>query len=192
MSITAMEFCVVCALSLMALIAFLLIAVVCKLCEIRDWLRLVQSDVNLMQNDVRVIKWPIVDIQNVICTDEDECCCDDTEDDEEDLSGYSADVVVLDELVGEEDELDVHLITAEEYYFGNGYSKNELSYYPNTDQVKYFFDDDTCLAMEDIPEYIGEGLLFFGMNVKEPNVVYVRNHVLNADFRIEKVAVNND
>lgn len=123
--------------------------------------------------------------------DENECECvkDDTEGEltAEEIDEIVKDVTrIVEAIEDDEDEIDIHLITPEDYHFANGFSKNELTYYPNTDQVKYFFDDDTCLAMEDIPEYIGDGLLFFGMNVQEPNVVYVRNHVLNADFRIEK------
>lgn len=113
----------------------------------------------------------------------------DDEDDEDDdtcegCCACECDLVIPDE--DDEGEIAIHLITAEEYHFSRGYSKNELVYYPNSDQVRYYFDDDSYLVMEDIPKHIGDGLMFFGMNVKEPNVVYVRNHNLNSDFCITK------
>lgn len=157
--------------------------IVGKLSYILSELQFMYRKVDHTSDNVEVIRWHLDDVKEEICGDEEEdeeCCCGDTESHKD---GYTAD---------DEDELDIHLITPEDYHFANGYSKNELTYFPNTDQVKYFFDDDTCLSMEDIPEYIGDGLLFFGMNIQEPNVVYVRNHVLNADFRIEKFEVHCD
>lgn len=123
--------------------------------------------------DTSNIKYDVGDIRREVCA-EDECECGSTEDDFDEL-------IVIDD---DEDELDIHLITPEEYYFADGFSKNELKYYPNADRVTYALG---LFVMENVPEYLGDALVFFGMHVKEPNVVYVRNHVLNADFRIEKV-----
>lgn len=167
--------------------------VVRELIHIHSHIEDVCRDVERNRETLNSIEMFTCHISNAVddAEDENECECvkDDTEGEltAEEIDEIVKDVTrIVEAIEDDEDEIDIHLITPEDYHFANGFSKNELTYYPNTDQVKYFFDDDTCLAMEDIPEYIGDGLLFFGMNVQEPNVVYVRNHVLNADFRIEK------
>lgn len=167
--------------------------VVSELIHIHSHIEDVCRDVEWNRHTLDTIQMYTDRIYDIVddAEDENECECvkDDTEGEltAEEIDEIVKDVTrIVEAIEDDEDEIDIHLITPEDYHFANGYSKNELTYYPNTDQVKYFFDDDTCLAMEDIPEYIGDGLLFFGMNVQEPNVVYVRNHVLNADFRIEK------
>ena len=168
-----------------------------KLYDIYTELLAINRHVGRILADTTNVKYKIDDIRDYtqsifdeVCLEE-ECCDDDTEvEKDEEVKTIDAGELIaeLDRIVDriEEDEIDIHLITAEQYHFGNGYSKNELKYFPNTDQVVCDIDSYTRLVMEDIPEYIGDGLLFFGMNVKEPNVVYVRNHILNADFRIEK------
>lgn len=186
---TFVNVCMVAGLSMMFIMMIGMCCIANTLSDIKYKLEIVKSTTNSIERCVSHARWIVDDIKdNVDCIREEVCTGED------DSCGLKAEVGVCDELVKDtdEDELDIHLITPEDYHFANGYSKNELTYYPNTDQVKYFFDDDTCLSMEDIPEYIGDGLLFFGMNIQEPNVVYVRNHVLNADFRIEKFEVHCD
>lgn len=202
---STIEICMFVLIGLVGLCALLLIWTLSKLYSVATdvdliWGKLVRVDMTA-DHIAKFVRFTdrTVDLiwDEVRCVDRDD---EDEEEEEGHLCGKNIEVVVVDELVEdedeeeeeEEDELDIHLITPEMYYFANGYSKNELKYYPNTDQVKYFFTDNTCLAMEDIPEYIGDGLMFFGMNVQEPDVVYVRNHILNADFRIKKVEVKNN
>ena len=190
---TLVETMMVIGLIMMFFMMITMFVVVCKLCGVRDDILAVLHKMDLMKVDVDSIQRRVVestiDISDITrymrAKDrKDNTECELTDEEIEEIVKDMGEIVKA--IEDDEDEIDIHLITPEDYHFANGYSKNELTYYPNTDQVKYFFDDDTCLAMEDIPEYIGDGLLFFGMNVQEPNIVYVRNHVLNADFRIEK------
>lgn len=175
-------------LAMMFIMMITMFVVACKLCSIRDDVFEVYRKMNGLQTDVSSIRSNVfeatVDISHIDRLIKKKEAVKDS------VGGLAADVAVIDELVSEDEdeEIDIHLITPEEFYFSHGFRKHELMYYPNSDQVRYYFDDHSYLAMDDVPEHIGEGLLFFGMNVKEPNVVYVRNHILNADFRIEKVA----
>lgn len=186
---TMVEICMCVIISFMFSGIIMMGILIGKLSDIACMVDIIKSDTAAMERRVDATRWIVDDIKDYVDCIREEVCTG-----EDDSCGLKAEVGVCDELVKDtdEDELDIHLITPEDYHFANGYSKNELTYSPNTDQVKYFFDDDTCLSMEDIPEYIGDGLLFFGMNIQEPNVVYVRNHVLNADFRIEKFEVHCD
>lgn len=143
----------------------------CKVCNLQDMSNCAFNNQNDKLTDI------LEAVHELDDEDEDEDTC-------EGCCACECDLVIPDE--DDEDEIAIHLITAEEYHFARSYSKNELVYYPDSDQVRYYFDDHSYLVMEDIPKHIGDGLMFFGMNVKEPNVVYVRNHILNSDFCITK------
>lgn len=184
-------------LALLMVITISVCIAVCKISEINDMVTRIYSKTCRLDDHTFNILRDLRNIDDSVdyihdCLAEKECCSDDTEEDDKEESMPDEYIVTIEEVDDEEDELDIHLITPEEYHFANGFSKNELKYYPNSDQVRYYFTDNTYLHMEDIPEYIGEGLVFFGMNTQEPNIVYVRNHILNSDFRIEKVVGNDD
>ena len=90
------------------------------------------------------------------------------------------------------DELDIHMISREEYLFGgqHEFSKHRLWY----DTVKNILRCSTGLFnSEDFePEsadFLGDGLFYFGVSSESKNVVYIRNHILKADFMVEKASV---
>lgn len=202
MTLTNVFMCV--AMVFMAFGTIILSVIASKLNDILSDLHSIDRNIDHLLSDTNCMKWLVKDIRDYTQNIHDDCCLEevglitDTEDEEnEEVKTINADDLIaeldriadrIDEIdeEDEEDEIDIHLITAEQYHFGNGYSKNELKYFSNTDQVVCNIDSYTRLVIENIPEYIGDALVFFGMNVKEPNVVYVRNHILNADFRIEK------
>ena len=184
----AVMFCMVAGVAMMLFMCIMMVFMACKLGEVCFEL----ERVNAKLVDVRSYTNAIMNGIRSIDSSMDVIVEDDESEDEEEVEEEVTEYIVEVEDISDEDELDIHLITAEEYHFGNGYSKNELKYFPNADQVRYYFTDNTYLCMEDVPDYIGDGLVFFGMNTKEPYVVYVRNHTLNADFRIEKVVGDCD
>ena len=141
-----------------------------------------------MYNDVKSIKNRIQDMQSRldgvyadVSTIWDEVCatkpCSD-------LCGESVDVECAKD---EKEELEVHLIKPEEYYFENEYDPYALVYHVKSGQLRYYTTPYLFIDIENISELVGEGLMFFGINSKEPNVVYVRNHNMKADFRIERI-----
>lgn len=87
----------------------------------------------------------------------------------------------------EEDELDIHLITPQQFYFENipGYENYHLRYYCENDDLVYVCLDGT-VSIANVTECVGEALSFFGMNPNDPDHVYVRNNVFKANFLIER------
>ena len=91
----------------------------------------------------------------------------------------------------EEDELDIHLITPQQFYFENipGYENYHLRYYVENDDLVYVCLDGT-ISIANVTECIGDALSFFGMNPNDPDHVYVRNNVFKANFLIERTYSN--
>lgn len=87
----------------------------------------------------------------------------------------------------EEDELDIHLITPQQFYFENipGYENYHLRYYAENDDLVYVCLDGT-VSIANVTECVGDALSFFGMNPNDPDHVYVRNNVFKANFLIER------
>lgn len=87
----------------------------------------------------------------------------------------------------EEDELDIHLITPQQFYFENipGYENYHLRYYCENDDLVYVCLDGT-VSIANVTECVGDALSFFGMNPNDPDHVYVRNNVFKANFLIER------
>lgn len=92
-----------------------------------------------------------------------------------------------------QDELDIHMISREEYLFGecHTYSKHKLWYSPDKDELQLSI---TMFNVQKFTpataEFLGDGLRFFGVcSEDDPNVIYIRNHKLKADFMIEKASV---
>lgn len=90
------------------------------------------------------------------------------------------------------DELDIHMISREEYLFGglHEFSKHKLWY----DTVKDVLRQTNGLfnSHEFEPAtatFLGDGLRFFGVSSENKNVIYIRNHKLKADFMVEKASV---
>lgn len=91
----------------------------------------------------------------------------------------------------EEDELDIHLITPQQFYFENipGYENYHLRYYVENDDLVYVCLDGT-VSIANVTECIGDALSFFGMNPNDPDHVYVRNNIFKANFLIERTYSN--
>ena len=91
----------------------------------------------------------------------------------------------------EEDELDIHLITPQQFYFENipGYENYHLRYYCENDDLVYVCLDGT-VSIANVTECVGDALNFFGMNPNDPDHVYVRNNVFKANFLIERTYSN--
>lgn len=91
----------------------------------------------------------------------------------------------------EEDELDIHLITPQQFYFENipGYENYHLRYYIENDDLVYVCLDGT-ISIANVTECIGDALSFFGMNPNDPDHVYVRNNIFKANFLIERTYSN--
>lgn len=96
-------------------------------------------------------------------------------------------------ICGEETTEDpIHLISQNEYFFESWKEKFDLEYFEEVDEVRYYHFNDEYIVIDNVSECIGDGLKFFGVNSKDPNVVYVRNNVFAADFRIVKRSINDD
>lgn len=102
---------------------------------------------------------------------------------------------------GDEDEIDIHLIKPYEYHFNGNmeYCDKRLVYDVKTNEVS--MRDGTWndakqewgrYVLDNTKEVIGDALMFFGINPKEPHTVYVRNHKLKYDFRIDRVGYEGD
>ena len=91
----------------------------------------------------------------------------------------------------EEDELDIHLITPQQFYFENipGYENYHLRYYCENDDLVYVCLDGT-VSIANVTECVGDALSFFGMTPNDPDHVYVRNNVFKANFLIERTYSN--
>ena len=87
----------------------------------------------------------------------------------------------------EEDELDIHLITPQQFYFENipGYENYHLRYQCENDDLVYACLDGT-VSIANVTECVGDALSFFGMSPNGPDHVYVRNNVFKANFLIER------
>lgn len=100
---------------------------------------------------------------------------------------------VLDELCEEDEEedleddedLDIHMITKEEFYFDNEFDTAHLIYDEQSGVV--YYDGMSDIVFNDYPVLIGDGLRYFGVNGKDPNVIYIRNHKLGCDFEVTRV-----
>jgi hypothetical protein len=78
----------------------------------------------------------------------------------------------------------IHNITAEEYFTGNpDWAKIGVSYYPATQM----FLDINDVELENPDEVVGKGLLFFGLNSGDKDVVYIRNDTLQTDIEVCRV-----
>ena len=87
-------------------------------------------------------------------------------------------------------ELPVHLITPAEFYFGDRTNVYELVYHVRTNELRYLTWRDEYIVIDNVAELVGDGLMFFGINSREPNTVYVRNNVFGADFKIVREGFN--
>jgi hypothetical protein len=92
-------------------------------------------------------------------------------------------------------EDDIHLIGSEEYLFDNDYQKAVITYKPNKGKIECMRDDNSqyrfgCITHPS--KIIGDALQFFGVRSGEDDVVYVRNHILKMDFRVEKLHVHKE
>ena len=90
------------------------------------------------------------------------------------------------------DELDIHLISKEQWMFDNNHYRHyDLKYYPNADRLVYVYNDwdkeNEEFEIENVAECVGDGPKFFGVRSSDENVVYIRNNKFNVDFKIEKV-----
>ena len=92
------------------------------------------------------------------------------------------------DLVSESDveEDPIRLITPNDFFFKGPNDKFELDYIADRDELRYYYVGAEFIVIDNVAECIGEGLKFFGVNSKDPNVAYVRNNVFGADFRIVK------
>ena len=94
-----------------------------------------------------------------------------------------------------EAEDDIHLIDSEEYLFDNDYQKAVITYKPDKGKIECMRDDNSqyrfgCITHPS--KIIGDALQFFGVRSGEDDVVYVRNHILKMDFRVEKLPVHKE
>lgn len=108
-----------------------------------------------------------------------ECSGDSVDPDDED-----DDEPVCGECNVEEDP--IRLITANDFFFRGPNDKFELDYFADRDELRYYYVGAEFIVIDNVKECIGEGLKFFGVNSKDPNVAYVRNNIFGADFRIVK------
>lgn len=92
------------------------------------------------------------------------------------------------------DEDPIHLITPNEYFFEGDYKKYQLVYREERDELRYYYNDGgyDYIVIANVEECIGDGLKFFGVNSKDQDVVYVRNNNFYADFRITKIAYDEE
>lgn len=81
------------------------------------------------------------------------------------------------------DDESIYIITAEDFAEPNGNDKETLNYYEEDDILANDIDEQL-----DIDEYIGREALNH-MGDEEPDVVYVRNELLGADYEV--LAVHN-
>ena len=94
----------------------------------------------------------------------------------------------------EEKELDIHLITPQQFHFEPGYNKYEMVYHADRDDLSYYYysNDDPKFAKEfivdNVKECIGDGLSFFGIYSRDCDLVFVRNNIFKADFVIKRVS----
>ena len=94
----------------------------------------------------------------------------------------------------EDDELPIHLITSDQFYFDRthnvhysvSYEKYTLHYNVVTNEIKFIAKNGDIILVENVKELIGDGLMFFGLHSKDPNRVYVRNSNFMSDFEIIK------
>lgn len=116
--------------------------------------------------------------------------CEWTPEPEEELK--PGEVQTLDELTIEVNEDPIHLITPNQFFFeNNNYNQINLEYASDTNELRYWYYDggvEEYIVVDNVDQCIGEGLKFFGVNSKDDRVVYVRNNIFNADFRIVKVS----
>lgn len=88
------------------------------------------------------------------------------------------------------EEDDIHLISAEEFYFTRrDYEKERFMYKPEDNTLRYLTepDDERNLIINNPVDYLGEGLRFFGVRSNDPKTVYIRNNKLKTDFRVWKL-----
>lgn len=92
------------------------------------------------------------------------------------------------DLVSESDDEEdpIHLITPNDFFFRGPNDKFELDYIEDRNELRYYYCGAEFIVIDNVAECIGEGLKFFGVNSKDPNVAYVRNNIFGADFRIVK------
>lgn len=93
----------------------------------------------------------------------------------------------------EDKELDIHLITPQQFHFDKSYEKYEMIYHEDRGDLSYYYStsDDpertNEFIVDNVKECIGDGLSFFGMYGRDADLVFVRNNVFKADFVIRRV-----
>lgn len=96
------------------------------------------------------------------------------------------------ELIVEVDELPIHLITPNQYFFEKGHDKFDMQYDSVSGNLLYCYSLDgvseNVLDVGNISECIGDGLKYFGVSSNDDEVVYIRNNIFHADFMIKKVS----
>lgn len=89
------------------------------------------------------------------------------------------------DICDDDEDLDIHMITKEEFYFDNEFDTAHLIYDEQAGVV--YYDGMSDVVFNDYPVLIGDGLRYFGVNGKDPNVIYIRNHKLGCDFEVTRV-----
>lgn len=92
----------------------------------------------------------------------------------------------------ENDEDPIRLIAPNDFFFKGPNDKFELDYLADRDELRYYYCGAEFIVIDNVAECIGEGLKFFGVNSKDPDVAYVRNDIFGADFRIVKRSSNDE
>ena len=86
----------------------------------------------------------------------------------------------------EEEDLDIHMITREEFYCERGeYMHQHLVY--NEEKEIVHLEGNEDIVFEEYPALIGDGLRFFGVHGKEPHIIYIRNEKFKCDFEVTRI-----
>lgn len=86
----------------------------------------------------------------------------------------------------EEEDLDIYMITREEFYCERGeYMHQHLVY--NEEKEIVHLEGNEDIVFEEYPALIGDGLRFFGVRGKEPHILYIRNEKFKCDFEVTRI-----
>lgn len=107
--------------------------------------------------------------------------CEECEEEDEECRCHLSRLDICDD----DEDLDIHMITKEEFYFDNEFDTAHLIYDEQAGVV--YYDGMSDVVFNDYPVLIGDGLRYFGVNGKDPNVIYIRNHKLGCDFEVTRV-----
>lgn len=179
---------------MVGLIAVMLVVAFVKLCHV-GWL---VEQVNLKVNDavlkLKDVEYDTRDILNTVR---------DIEGEFEYIENELASIIKNEDTDDSEPEEEIHLINRETYKYDwrNDHAHVELVYDEEAGLV-YDAPEYSChqyaikhgeapieelKPLNNIPEIIGDGLLFFGLSAVNDDVIYIRNHRLKTDFEVKKL-----